>query len=78
MIWSFRKTAGLSTPGTPYGGCEAPGLELRGHFVGKIYFIHHHFYVLFLYHGLCNCPNEFLGACSVQFSHKNSTPGCNF
>ncbi|XP_058729951.1 uncharacterized protein LOC131602023 [Vicia villosa] len=34
MIWNFRKTAGLPTPGTPYGGWEAPGLELRGHFVG--------------------------------------------
>ncbi|ESW03989.1 hypothetical protein PHAVU_011G057800 [Phaseolus vulgaris] len=34
LIWSFRKTAGLSTPGTPYGGWEGPGVELRGHFVG--------------------------------------------
>ncbi|CAK8575877.1 unnamed protein product [Lathyrus sativus] len=34
MIWNFRKTAGLPTPGTPYGGWEAPGVELRGHFVG--------------------------------------------
>ncbi|CAL5211526.1 unnamed protein product [Lathyrus oleraceus] len=34
LIWNFRKTAGLPTPGTPYGGWEAPGLELRGHFVG--------------------------------------------
>ena len=34
LIWSFRKTAGLSTPGTPYGGWEAPDVELRGHFVG--------------------------------------------
>lgn len=34
LIWSFRKTAGLSTPGTPYGGWEAPNMELRGHFVG--------------------------------------------
>ncbi|KAG5124122.1 hypothetical protein JHK82_030859 [Glycine max] len=34
LIWSFRKTAGLSTPGTPYGGWEGPEVELRGHFVG--------------------------------------------
>ncbi|QCD88422.1 hypothetical protein DEO72_LG3g2969 [Vigna unguiculata] len=34
LIWSFRKTAGLPTPGTPYGGWEEPGGELRGHFVG--------------------------------------------
>ena len=35
LVWSFRKTAGLPTPGTPYGGWEAPNVELRGHFVGK-------------------------------------------
>ncbi|KAL7151805.1 hypothetical protein ABFS83_04G055700 [Erythranthe nasuta] len=34
LVWSFRKTAGLSTPGEPYGGWEAPDIELRGHFVG--------------------------------------------
>nr|KYP71149.1 hypothetical protein KK1_010393 [Cajanus cajan] len=35
LIWSFRKTAGLATPGTPYGGWEDPiKSEVRGHFVG--------------------------------------------
>ncbi|MQM17637.1 hypothetical protein Taro_050611 [Colocasia esculenta] len=34
LVWSFRKQAGLSTPGRPYGGWEAPDMELRGHFVG--------------------------------------------
>ncbi|PIN10769.1 hypothetical protein CDL12_16636 [Handroanthus impetiginosus] len=34
LVWSFRKTAGLDTPGQPYGGWEAPNVELRGHFVG--------------------------------------------
>ncbi|KAF8396116.1 hypothetical protein HHK36_017728 [Tetracentron sinense] len=34
LVWSFRKTAGLPTPGTPYGGWEDPTNELRGHFVG--------------------------------------------
>ena len=34
LLWSFRKTAGLDTPGTPYGGWEGPNIELRGHFVG--------------------------------------------
>lgn len=34
LVWSFRKTAGLSTPGVAYGGWEAPDCELRGHFVG--------------------------------------------
>ncbi|KAK4275349.1 hypothetical protein QN277_018446 [Acacia crassicarpa] len=34
LLWSFRKTAGLPTPGTPYGGWESPNSELRGHFVG--------------------------------------------
>ncbi|XP_060174153.1 uncharacterized protein LOC132604599 [Lycium barbarum] len=34
LVWSFRKTAGLDTPGDPYGGWEAPNGELRGHFVG--------------------------------------------
>ncbi|KAL3647607.1 hypothetical protein CASFOL_008575 [Castilleja foliolosa] len=34
LVWSFRKTAGLETFGEPYGGWEAPDIELRGHFVG--------------------------------------------
>ncbi|XP_009767360.1 uncharacterized protein [Nicotiana sylvestris] len=34
LVWSFRKTAGLDTPGQPYGGWEGPNVELRGHFVG--------------------------------------------
>ncbi|XP_051118807.1 uncharacterized protein LOC127243017 [Andrographis paniculata] len=34
LVWSFRKNAGLETPGRPYGGWEAPNVELRGHFVG--------------------------------------------
>lgn len=34
LVWSFRKTAGLETPSDPYGGWEAPDVELRGHFVG--------------------------------------------
>ncbi|KAL5978156.1 hypothetical protein ACLOJK_029273 [Asimina triloba] len=34
LVWSFRKLAGLPTPGTPYGGWEEPKSELRGHFVG--------------------------------------------
>ncbi|KAJ0988148.1 hypothetical protein J5N97_006504 [Dioscorea zingiberensis] len=34
LVWSFRKQAGLPTPGEPYGGWEGPNVELRGHFVG--------------------------------------------
>ncbi|XP_031100965.1 uncharacterized protein LOC116004905 [Ipomoea triloba] len=34
LVWSFRKTAGLETPGEPYGGWEGATVELRGHFVG--------------------------------------------
>ncbi|KAL9269926.1 hypothetical protein AKJ16_DCAP26440 [Drosera capensis] len=34
LVWSFRKTAGLPTLGSPYGGWEAPDVELRGHFIG--------------------------------------------
>ncbi|KAH9289961.1 hypothetical protein KI387_034078, partial [Taxus chinensis] len=34
LVWSFRKTAGLDTPGSAYGGWEDPDGELRGHFVG--------------------------------------------
>ncbi|KAM1276297.1 hypothetical protein ACFX13_029538 [Malus domestica] len=34
LIWNFRQTAGLPTPGTPYKGWEDPTCELRGHFVG--------------------------------------------
>ena len=37
LLWSFRKTAGLATPGSPYGGWEAPDCELRGHFNGGHY-----------------------------------------
>ncbi|CAL9196940.1 unnamed protein product [Musa hybrid cultivar] len=34
LVWSFRKLAGLPTPGRPYGGWEEPTGQLRGHFVG--------------------------------------------
>ncbi|KAI4373676.1 hypothetical protein MLD38_011777 [Melastoma candidum] len=34
LVWSFRKTVGLATPGQAYGGWEGPDVELRGHFVG--------------------------------------------
>ncbi|GMH07594.1 hypothetical protein Nepgr_009434 [Nepenthes gracilis] len=34
LVWSFRKTAGLATLGSPYGGWEGADVELRGHFVG--------------------------------------------
>ncbi|MCC6970408.1 MAG: glycoside hydrolase family 127 protein [Phycisphaerales bacterium] len=34
LLWGFRKTAGLPTPATPYGGWEGAEVELRGHFVG--------------------------------------------
>ncbi|GAV79107.1 DUF1680 domain-containing protein [Cephalotus follicularis] len=34
LAWSFRKTAGLSSPRKPYGGWEDPSVQLRGHFVG--------------------------------------------
>ncbi|KAF8769618.1 hypothetical protein HU200_006212 [Digitaria exilis] len=34
LVWSFRKQAGLTAPGTPYGGWEGPDVQLRGHFVG--------------------------------------------
>lgn len=34
LVWSFRNTATLPTPGVPYGGWEAPNIDLRGHFVG--------------------------------------------
>lgn len=34
LVWSFRKTAGLPTPGTNYTSWEGYDQELRGHFVG--------------------------------------------
>ncbi|KAE8668669.1 skin secretory protein xP2-like isoform X1 [Hibiscus syriacus] len=34
LVWSFRKTADLPTPGKPYGGWEGSSVELRSHFVG--------------------------------------------
>ncbi|KAL6966410.1 hypothetical protein U1Q18_032189 [Sarracenia purpurea var. burkii] len=39
LVWSFRKTAGLPTPGKAYGGWEDPTCELRGHFVGWFGFL---------------------------------------
>lgn len=51
LVWSFRNTAGLSSPGVAYGGWEAPDCELRGHFVGN-YIIFYSFYgnyILFFY-----------------------------
>ena len=46
LLWSFRKVAGLPTPGTPFGAWEAaeggypdpatPTRTLRGHFVGHL------------------------------------------
>ncbi|MBI3920830.1 MAG: glycoside hydrolase family 127 protein [Armatimonadetes bacterium] len=34
LLWTFRKNAGLSAPGQPLGGWEAPDCEVRGHFIG--------------------------------------------
>ncbi|RLN11376.1 hypothetical protein C2845_PM09G18460 [Panicum miliaceum] len=34
LTWTFRRQAGLPTVGDPYGGWEAPGGQLRGHFAG--------------------------------------------
>ncbi len=34
LLWNFRKTAGLPTPGEPFAGWEAPDCEVRGHFAG--------------------------------------------
>ena len=34
LLWNFRKTAGLPTPGKPLAGWEAPDCEVRGHFAG--------------------------------------------
>lgn len=36
LVWNFRKQAGLTAPGTPYGGWEGPDVQLRGHFVGVL------------------------------------------
>ena len=34
LLHSFRLTAGLPSAAAPYGGWEAPDVEVRGHFVG--------------------------------------------
>ncbi|CAN6201125.1 unnamed protein product [Urochloa humidicola] len=34
LTWTFRRQAGLPTAGEPYGGWEAPGGQLSGHFAG--------------------------------------------
>ncbi|RLM54875.1 hypothetical protein C2845_PM10G16140 [Panicum miliaceum] len=34
LTWTFRRQAGLPTVGDPYGGWEAPGGQLCGHFAG--------------------------------------------
>lgn len=36
LVWNFRKQAGLTASGTPYGGWEGPDVQLRGHFVGVL------------------------------------------
>jgi hypothetical protein len=36
LTWTFRRQAGLPTVGDPYGGWEAPGGQLRGHFAGAL------------------------------------------
>jgi hypothetical protein len=36
LTWTFRQQAGLPTVGDPYGGWEAPGGQLRGHFTGSL------------------------------------------
>ncbi len=34
FLYTWRKQAGLSAPGTPYGGWERPSCEVRGHTLG--------------------------------------------
>jgi DUF1680 family protein len=34
LLWTFRRQAGLPTPGAPLGGWESPDGELRGHSIG--------------------------------------------
>ncbi|KAL6604525.1 hypothetical protein ACP70R_042952 [Stipagrostis hirtigluma subsp. patula] len=34
LVYNFHTQAGLTAPGTPYGGWEGPDVQLRGHFVG--------------------------------------------
>jgi DUF1680 family protein len=34
LLWTFRRNAGLPTPGAPLGGWEGPEIELRGHSIG--------------------------------------------
>ena len=53
LVWSFRETADLSTPGLPYGGWEAPDTELRGHFVGQFCSLVLFYY--FCFNLLCPC-----------------------
>jgi len=36
LTWTFRQQADLPTVGDPYGGWEAPGGQLRGHFTGSL------------------------------------------
>jgi hypothetical protein len=36
LMYNFRKTAGLPTPGSSYGGWEATSCGLTGHFVGHL------------------------------------------
>lgn len=46
LLWSFRRTAGLPTSASPYGGWEGPDGELRGHFVGNICLAYQPFYFM--------------------------------
>jgi len=60
LTWTFRRQAGLPTVGDPYGGWEAPGGQLRGHFTGSlsIFKFRCRFVLLvrrLLIGGLCSC-----------------------
>ncbi|MHB1001174.1 MAG: beta-L-arabinofuranosidase domain-containing protein [Armatimonadota bacterium] len=34
LLYTFRRNAGLPSPGEPFKGWEAPEMEVRGHFIG--------------------------------------------
>ncbi|KAG8389035.1 hypothetical protein BUALT_Bualt02G0187500 [Buddleja alternifolia] len=72
LVWSFRKTAGLETPGEPYGGWEAPDIELRGHFVVLTFGIMLMNEVAYLFFGLIDMGHYLSAAAQMWASTHNA------
>src|SRR6516225_974000 len=58
LLHTFRLNAGLPSTARPYGGWEAPDVELRGHFAG---------------HYLSACALMYASTCDARFKERADT-----